>query len=374
MLPHKPPKSPAIFGPDTDAFKTAPALADQPYWMVVWGVEGSSMKQPTSLLRVTRAPAVGASKTFLARGLTGFGLCLALLTPRLASASTCVEIDAARDGLSEDERASTRTLFEEALAEAGVTVAREGCGETWTLYHVRLGESITVVVQSPRGTRRERVRQLEDLPATYHQLARSIQSGTENTNDSGNVDRRNVTEAQSDRRRVSADAIWYAKLGYGSTPAAGFHGGPAFGFGRRWELDSIGINLGFLNFIMYQDADEFSGASAGWIELGADYFFDPYANSSAYVGAGLSLGNHSIPDPDGDGAYENAGLQGKATLGYEMFRASTIRLLAHLDATLPMYRLSRTVIDPITALEDEQHVYCPTFQLSLGLGWGSHAN
>jgi hypothetical protein len=293
----------------------------------------------------------------------------ALAMPRVASASTCVSIDEQRDGLTPEERQSTRTLFEEALGEAGLTVAREGCDETWTLYHVRLGTSITLVVQSPRGTRRERVKKIEDLPATYHQLAHAIISGKENTNDGASVDRRNVTESQSNRKRVSADAVWYAKLGYGSTPAAGFHAGPAFGFGRRWELDSVGINLGFLNFILYQDAEEFRGASASWIDLGADYFFDPYANSTAYLGAGLSLGNHSIPSDSGD--YENAGLQGKASLGYEMFRASTIRLSVHFDAMLPMYRLTRTTFDPITGAEDADHVYSPTFQLSLGLGWGS---
>ena len=300
----------------------------------------------------------------------------ALGVPRVALATSCVSIDEQRDGLSDEERQSTRTLFEEALGEAGVTVGREGCTETWTLYHVRLGKSITVVVQSPRGTRRERVKKIEDLPATYHQLAHAIVSGTENTNDGANVDRRNVTESQSERKRVNADAVWYAKLGYGATPAAGFHAGPAFGFGRRWELDSVGINLGFLNFILYQDSDEFSGASAGWIELGADYFFDPYANSTAYVGAGLSLGNHSLPTDRGD--YENAGLQGKATLGYEMFRASTIRLSLQLDATLPMFRLTRTttVADAGTgaSIEIEDHVYSPTFQLSLGLGWGARAD
>jgi hypothetical protein len=295
-------------------------------------------------------------------------LALGLLTPSSALASTCVVVDEERDGLSDEERQSTRTLFEESLGEAGVTVVREGCSETWTLYHVRLGKSITVVVQSPLGTRRERVKKIEDLPATYHQLAHAIVNRTDNTAESASVDRRNVTEAQSERKRVTADAVWYAKLGYGSTPAAGFHSGPAFGFGRRWELDSIGINLGFLNFIMYQDSDEFNGASAGWIELGADYFFSPYGNNSAYVGAGLSLGNHSIPEAGGN--YENAGLQGKATLGYEMFRASTIRLSAHFDATLPMFRLARSTTDPITGASNEQHVYSPTFQLSLGLGWG----
>lgn len=323
---------------------------------------------------VARAPARASSLAL--RVATGALVAAAALgAPRVALATSCVVIDEERDGLSAEERQSARTLFEEALGEAGVTVGREGCTETWTLYHVELGKSITLVVQSPRGTRRERVKKIEDLPATYHQLTRAILTGTENTNDSGNVDRRNVTESQNERKRVRADAVWYAKLGYGFTPADGFHGGPGFGFGRRWELDSVGINLGFLNFILYQDSDEFRGASAGWIELGADYFFDPYANSSPYVGAGLSLGNHSIPSADGD--YENAGLQGKATLGYEMFRASTIRLSLHFDATLPMYRLSRTTYllgSDGSNQEDVDHVYSPTFQLSLSLGWGARSD
>jgi len=305
-------------------------------------------------------------------GASALAAAAALAVPRAAHATSCVSIDEQRDGLSVEERQSTRTLFEEALGEAGVTVGREDCAETWTLYHVRLGKSITVVVQSPRGTRRERVKKVEELPATYHQLVRAILSGTENTNDGAHVDRRNVTESQSNRPRVSADAVWYAKLGYGVTPAAGFLGGPAFGFGRHWELDSVGINLGFLNFILYQDSEEFEGTSAGWIELGADYFFDPYANGTAYVGAGLSLGNHSLPTSTGD--YENAGLQGKATLGYEMFRASTIRLGLHFDATLPMFRLKRTRFNPATNAEEDDHVYAPTFQLSLELGWGGRAD
>lgn len=284
------------------------------------------------------------------------------LTPRPALADTCVAVDPERDGLSEEERRSARTLLEEALGDAGLAVAREGCTETWTLYHVRLGKSITVVVQSPRGTRRERVRTIEDLPGTYHQLARSLLTGKANTNDAAHLDRRHVTRAQSDAPRVKADAVWYAKLGYGATPADGFRGGPAFGFGRRWELDSWAIDLGFLNFVLYQDGDELDGASVGWLELGAAHFLSPHANASAYVGGGLSLGSHSIPA--GDGTYENAGLQGEVTLGYEMFRASTIRLLCQAEATLPMYRLSQGGGDA---------VYAPIFQLSLGLGWGARA-
>ena len=61
-------------------------------------------------------------------------------------------------------------------------------------------------------------------------------------------------------------------------------------------------------------------------------------------------------------------------VGYELFRASNIRLLLHADATLPMFRLSSTNTDPVTLVETEDHVYAPTFQLCLGLGWGTLSN
>jgi hypothetical protein len=294
-------------------------------------------------------------------------------TSAAAMASTCVTVDEQRDGLAPEERQAAQTLFEEALAEEKVAVAREGCTETWSIYHVRLGNSVTVVAQSPRGARRERVRKLEDLPNVYSQMVRSILSGKEITSDGDAVNRRNVTDAQAQAqtRRVSADAIWYAKLGYGVTSAADFQSGPAFGFGRRWELDRIGIDFSFLNFQLYQQEDSFDGFSAGWIELGADYFFDPYANSTAYLGAGLSFGSHNIPtDEDVYDAYGGSGLGAKLTLGYELFRASSIRLLIELDARLPFYRLSHEGYNEALMTLETDHTYAPTFGLTLGIGWG----
>jgi hypothetical protein len=304
---------------------------------------------------------------------TGVALsCLAFgLTPAVAHAGSCVKIDEERDSLTPEERNSARNLFEEVLAEEHQEISREGCTDTWTLYHARLGESVTAVVQSSRGTRRERVNKLEDLPGLYSQMVRAALAGKEVTNESGAVTRKNVTETQNQPQRVRADAIWYAKLGYGATTADGFHSGPQFGFGRRWELDRIGIDLGFFNFLMYQDSDGFKGLSAGWVELGADYFFDAFGNNSPYLGAGLSLGSHSLPSSGGD--FDGSGLQGKGTLGYEMFRASTIRLLVQFDAILPMYRLARKSTDLLGA-ETTAHTYSPNFMLSLGLGWGSSSD
>lgn len=302
--------------------------------------------------------------------LSGVTLCLLAfaLRPALAHAGSCVKIDEERDSLTPEERNSARTLFEQTLADEHQDVSRDSCTDTWALYHVRLGESVTAVVQSSRGTRRERVTKLEDLPGLYSQLVRSMLAGTPLTNEGAEVTRKNVTENQNQPQRVRADAIWYAKLGYGATSASGFHSGPQFGFGRRWELDRIGIDLGFFNFLMYQGSDGFKGLSAGWVELGADYFFDAHGNNSLYLGAGLSLGSHSVPSRDGD--FDGSGLQAKGSLGYEMFRASTIRLLVQFDAVLPMYRLARKSTDLLGA-ESTAHTYSPNFLLSLGLGWGS---
>jgi hypothetical protein len=315
---------------------------------------------------------IRARTSSIALGLATLGACLA--APITAWAGTCVTLDEQRDGLADDERQAARTLFEEALAERGVEVSRDACTETWVIYHVKLGKTVTVVVQSPRGTRRERVKTLEDLPAVYSQLTRAILTGTENTTESANVDRRNVTEAQTETRRVVADAIWYAKLGYGATPALDFKAGPSFGFGRRWELDRIGIDLSFLNFLLYQNSDGIDGTSIGWVELGVDYFFDPYANNTPFIGAGLSLGSHVLPGDNGTEDYTGGGLQGKVALGYELFRASTIRLLIEADARLPFHRLSHDEFDPATNAIVRDHIYAPTFALSLGIGWGRSNN
>jgi hypothetical protein len=219
--------------------------------------------------------------------------------------------------------------------------------------------------------RKDRLNKIEDLPGAYSQMVRSLISGAAATNDSSAVDRKNVTSNQDQQNRVRADAIWYAKLGYGATTADDVHAGPQFGFGRRWELDRFGIDLGFLNFLMYQSSSEFQGVSAGWVEIGFDYFFDPSANHTFYVGAGLSLGSHTIPGGS-RGDFTGGGLQGKATLGYEMFRASTIRMLIQLESTAPFFQLSRSYFDEATATQRTEHTYAPNLLLSLGLGWGNN--
>lgn len=312
---------------------------------------------------------VGASRA--RRGIVAAAVAAALLAaPGLAHAATCVVVDEARDGLAPEERSAAQTLLEDTLRHNQVPVAREGCTETWTLYHVRLGSNVTVVVRSPRGERRETVQKIEDLPAMYDQMVRAVLLRAAATNDSEAVTRKNVSESQVRTRRVAADAFWYGRLGYGVTPAGGLHGGPAFGLGRRWELDRIGIDVSVLNLIVYQDNDGYEGVGGSWIKLGVNYFLDAQANHTPYFGAGLSWGGNGVTTEDYDDT--GSGLQGELVAGYEMFRASTLRLFFEADATLPMYRnLRRTYNEAGTT--DREYRYAPMFTLSLGVGWGRAA-
>jgi outer membrane protein W len=107
------------------------------------------------------------------------------------------------------------------------------------------------------------------------------------------------------------------------------------------------------------------------VKLGADYFFDAYGNYSPYVGAGLSLSSNTLHIDDRE--FSGWGLNAELAAGYELFRASTIRLLIQANASLPTYRLStRDHIYDASGVSrmDGSNKYAPIFGITLGIGWG----
>lgn len=291
-----------------------------------------------------------------------------LATPYLARAQTCVQVDEQRDSLTADERRSVQTLFEDTLSENHVSVSRAGCSETWTLYHVRLGENVTVTVRSPRGERHQSVRHIEELSAAYSQIVKSLLSGQPISAEGASIDRHNVTDSQTVNNRVAVDTLWYVRLGYGALLGRGYHGGPSFGFGRRWELDRFGIDLSFLNMTLYQNSDSISGGGGSIVRLGGEYFLQPVANHTAYFGAGLGYGTNAF-SATGDGRFSGNGLEASLSAGYEFFRASTLRVFVEANASLPIYRMENTKYDANGVVSSE-HAWTPLMTLSLGLGWG----
>jgi hypothetical protein len=188
----------------------------------------------------------------------------------------------------------------------------------------------------------------------------------------GTVDRTNVTSNQQAPNRVEADSLWYARLGYAGIANPGTNTGPAIGFGYRYELDSLAIDLSFVNLMFSSSNDSSASGSSGsagitgsWIKLMALYYNNPTANGSSYLGGGVSWGGTLT-------TYSGSGLQAELSAGYEFLRASSIRMFAQFDATLPLYRVSSSELStyPYTATGVTQYAYSPSFGLSVGLGWG----
>jgi hypothetical protein len=296
-----------------------------------------------------------------------------ILLARTASAAVCVTVDTSRDNLAEPDRNAALTILAQTLQQNGVEVSNQNCMGTYSVYNLRLGNSVNVYLQGPQGYRQATARTVEDLPALYSQMVRSLITGQPMDATSGAVvDRNNVTTAQAAPNRVEADSLWYIRLGYAAIAGPAFNTGPDLGFGYRYELDNVGIDAS-LNLVVATDrgsaADNNGGGSVGgsFIKLEAMYYTDPTANQSPYFGGGISWGG--VATANSSVAYSGGGLQGELTAGYELLRASSIRLFGQFNATLPFYGVSGIDINGLTTNKS----YAPTFGLSLGLAWGRPA-
>ena len=263
---------------------------------------------------------------------------------------------------------------------AGQRVAPEGCSMPYTVSHVRLGDTIMVTLSGPNGHREGTALGLNDLPALYSQMVRSIVTGRPMTG-MNVVDRTNVTATQASTERVQSDSFGYARLGYGSIFGDRSYGGPALGFGYRAELDSFAIDVSFMNF-QIQTSDSYYASSSGGtagslLKLEGLYFMSPKANATAYVGGGFSYGSTSFGGEGGIGGYgtefrtnwHGSGLQGELTVGYELPRATTLRLFVQADAALPFYKTTSETISRSGSAIATEHRYAPSLVVSVGVGW-----
>ena len=140
-----------------------------------------------------------------------------------------------------------------------------------------------------------------------------------------------------------------------------FDGGPSVGFvGYRRELDSFGIDVSFFN-LQYQSSDRTynyygstgsSGQNGEWLKLEFLHFATPLSDRSLYFGAGMGW---SVASLDNDNrSWSGSGLQGDLSAGYELGRASTIRVFIQTDVGLPFYkqRSDSYLYSPTTSVRD----------------------
>jgi hypothetical protein len=301
-------------------------------------------------------------------------------TPAPARADVCVIVDEARDTLSPSDRSASLLLLARQFELAGERVVPPGCPDQYVVSHVQFGTRIIITLEGPKGRRDATAMGLDDVPAVYSQMVRSLVRGVP-MESPGVVDRANVSETQSTPpNRIHSDAVWYARLGYGVHFADQAYGGPSIGvFGYRREGDRYGIDVSFLNF-QYRSSDRTyaygSGGSSGmtgsWLKLEVLRYVSPAADRSPYFGAGLSWSttnlDHDNTSLDGDG------LQGELTGGFEVGRAGSIHVFIQGDVGLPFYSLRSITYTyastpPYSSHTSVTHRYVPSASVSLGLGW-----
>ena len=288
--------------------------------------------------------------------------------------AACVSIDEAHDTFSAQDRRSALILVTRQFELAGRSMTAGDCTERYTLSHVRLGNTIMVLLSGPAGQREGRAAGMDDLPNLYNQIVRALLTGS-SVGAMKVVDRTNVTTPQAEPKRVGIDSFGYARLGFGRT--FGEHGGgnPAIGFGYRAELDSFALDVSFLNHQVPSGTGGSSGASGSLLRLTALRFINPRANASAYFGGGLGWGLTSgsvNSTQNGYSSWRGSGLQGELTAGYELPRASELRVFVQADAALPFYRTvgqSYTYSAGRSSVVTTGRAYNPSLTLSGGLGW-----
>jgi hypothetical protein len=324
---------------------------------------------------------------------------IAGLAPAAAYAAqdVCITVDEAHDSLPPVERMSALVFLSGEFERAGRGVVAAPCGAAYTVSHAELGDAIAVTLTGPEGRRHAIAAGKDDLPAVYDQMVRSLLTGEPMTL-GGVVDRTNVSQTQAARARVDSDSIFYARLGYGAVAGPRTRGVPSVGLlGYRHELDALAIDVSFFNFgvggAMSGYATDGTSSSSSWLKLEALRFTRPESDATPYLGGGLSYSTIHI----GGGAPQSAayagplsswsgsGLQGELTAGYELARASTVRMFVQADAGLPFFKVTQTGYSYALPAAPGGYArstptvvsrrYAPSMTVSIGFGWdrGGHA-
>ena len=292
-----------------------------------------------------------------------------------ASADVCVSIDESRDTFEPRDRAGALALVTTRFESEGERIVAAGCAKSYVLFHAQLGTLVVVTMTGQASTWQATAQSVDDLPAIYSQMVRSIVTGRPMTG-LNVIDRTNVTSSQAEAKRVHSDSIWYGRLGYGAVFGDRVYGTTAFGFGFRGELDTFAIDVAFLNnqFGSLGNYSSPRAFAASFLKLSGLRFVDPQADRSIYYGGGLSYGHRMISrgtSTYSPGRYttdwSGSGLQGELTAGYELARATSVRVFVQMDAVLPFYKITSdtgSFNGPITT--DSRYV--PSLVLSVGVG------
>lgn len=295
-----------------------------------------------------------------------------------AGASVCVSIDEAHDTLSPVERTAALLMIGNAFDREGMAVVDGTCDSPYVLSHVRLGDTIVVTIEGPKGKRQGNAIGLDDLPNLYSQMVRSLITG-DPIGSWHVIDRTNVTKAQNELpRRLASDSFAYARLGYGGVFGDRTYGVPALGFGYRAEFDTLAVDVSFFNYAFTSSTSYYerstSAVAGSLLKIAALRYANRTSNASPYFGGGISWGMTNLEN--GATYWNGSGMQGELTVGHEVGRASSVKLFVQADAILPLYQVTSTTYTyqrMASGAYASSYVthdrYAPSLVVSFGVGW-----
>jgi hypothetical protein len=131
-------------------------------------------------------------------------------------AGVCVEIDATRDNLDEQERSAVRIAVIDALAREGVVADGPPCTALITAYNIRLGKQIATTITSGANQVSGKASSIDELDLLVRQLVRSLVTGRMFATGTGVQDRENVLRDQTaPLREDPSSRRWDAVVGVG---------------------------------------------------------------------------------------------------------------------------------------------------------------
>jgi hypothetical protein len=305
---------------------------------------------------------------------------LGLVSPSVAAADVCVEIDEARDALGAEDRVAARMLLERQLIAAGKTVAADpaACTERWTVAHVALGGSLTVTLQGPAGARTATVASAAELGAAYAAMVEALfapPSAAEVPVVSPVVEPPPALAPVPAPRApvIRRRGAFLARVGYGvrfstSDDREGMHG-TTFGLAYRRATERFGFEVSALNLLLYRQDDENEVVWESFVKLGGFVYVPGAPVRDSFAGLALSYGDSRVRwRPPGQTYWNNrteCGPQAELSIGAQLLSSSVFEVDAMLNLILPLYAVDISTSGSASA----ESAWSPGLTASLSVGF-----
>lgn len=306
-----------------------------------------------------------------------------------ASAAVCIQVDENRDNLESGERTAILTMVESSARQRGLKISHDedSCDEIFSIYSVRLGNTLTATLSTPDDVKSQKARDLDELPEAYDKLIAAVVSDKEQRENEA-AQAQAAQEVASREQPVEADSseaksepgealetnIWFARLGYAMDFGLEFGGGPGIGVGYRYEASDFGLEISALNLNLASINSFADAMSASWLRVGGMYFFNPAGNQTPYLQTAMSWGSNFIHT--NDEWFGSSGIRGEFGGGMEFLRESPVRMFVEANLVLPFYKVKYTTTtktpnadNGVDVLEREHKLYTPALMIFMGVGF-----